>query len=894
MAETAALARALDEAGDVGHDEVVLVEAHHAEMRFEGREGIVGDLGLGRRDPRDERALAGVGEADQGDVGHELELEIEIPLLADLALFGERRCAHLVREKARVATAALTAARRKESIPGRHQIGEYDPGLIAHHRPDRHRDVEIRPASAVPALALAVYAVAPRTVGVVAERQQRRHLTVGNQPDRPATPAVATVRAPFGHVRFTPERRRPGPTVAGLDVHLRFVNKAGHRDDPKRAGACSHCGSQDLVPAEVRNGPIGTWRQRPAHGTVGAMPRAIGDRVADALSSPEFSGPAHQRMLAVAQLVQLAVGLIALAAIWVLPGQTTRDRVVVTALVAFVYVPYSLISRMVAPMSRNPVARIANITVDVLVIGIFSIVIADTRVAVLFAYFLVVAFHAYVSGRTAGLVITGGAAVLALVAEHLAPPSERLSSFTLGMFVVVLLALAIMVDALAVERRRAARHLVRLHESMAQLGSGPDLAATVESVAAAARHAVDATFVAVLLDESKRLYPVSIVGTVSGQEFTGRGPERPSERGNGSDASERALQFPESSPSGVALSTGKPVIVADFETDERFSQWAPESRTYGFSSMVSIPFGHRDTPIGVLNAYFAKDRHADQDDIDLLIAYSRQASLMIERALAYQLEKEAGEQLAEADRLKSEFVSTVSHELRTPLTSISGFISTVLLRWDQLDDASKKELLERAAWNGGELRRMIEQVLSFSRLEGGMVDIHPAERSLGHEVRDIVDHMLPVLHQHRVEIRIPDEIIVMADGEGLQHILWNLLSNAAKFSPADTAITVTAERQAGLALAAVHDEGPGVAVDERDRVFERFYRSSTGSSARGTGIGLTVVRTYVERHGGKVWVESEPGCGSSFFFTLPLADEESAITRPESTTSAVAAATALA
>jgi two-component system sensor histidine kinase KdpD len=385
-------------------------------------------------------------------------------------------------------------------------------------------------------------------------------------------------------------------------------------------------------------------------------------------------------------------------------------------------------------------------------------------------------------------------------------------------------------------------------------------------VASAARDAVDATFVAVLLDETKRLSAVSIVGDVANATP------------GGDEASARALQFPESSPSGVALATGQPVIVSDFETDDRFSHWAPESRTYGFSSMVSIPFGHRETPIGVLNAYFTKDHQPDQDDIELLIAYSQQASLMIDRALAYQLEKEAGEQLAESERLKSDFVSTVSHELRTPLTSISGFISTVLLRWDQLDDASKKELLERAAWNGGELRRMVEQVLSFSRLEGGMVDIHPAERRLGTEVRELVDHMLPVLGDHRIDITIPDDLMVMADAEGLHHILWNLLSNAAKFSPAGTPITVSAERQAGVALAAVHDEGHGIAIEERDRVFERFYRSSAGASARGTGIGLTVVRTYVERHGGKVWVESEPGRGSSFFFTLPLADEASAIT----------------
>jgi hypothetical protein len=180
-----------------------------------------------------------------------------------------------------------------------------------------------------------------------------------------------------------------------------------------------------LVRTTAGNGPNGTWRQRLFRGTLGVVKGDFGSRLAHDLTAPELSCEGYDRMLDVAQQIQVAVGVIALLAVWAFPGPTQTDRLTVTALLLLVYLPWTVIGRKTALLSRGSVARIANLTADLLAIGQFALVIPSTRVAVMFAYVLVIAFHSYVSGRRAGLVMT--AAILSLVgaAEYLAPPAPQ-------------------------------------------------------------------------------------------------------------------------------------------------------------------------------------------------------------------------------------------------------------------------------------------------------------------------------------------------------------------------------------------------------------------------------------------------------------------------------------
>jgi signal transduction histidine kinase len=334
----------------------------------------------------------------------------------------------------------------------------------------------------------------------------------------------------------------------------------------------------------------------------------------------------------------------------------------------------------------------------------------------------------------------------------------------------------------------------------------------------------------------------------------------------------KALQQPERSPSGLAIREGRAVAIPDLAADERFG-WAAETLgRNGVRSLVTVPIGPDEAPIGVLNAYFG-EQGFDSDDVHLLRAYARQASIAVARVLAFEQERRAAAHLAAADQLKADFVSTVSHELRTPLTSVSGFIDTVVLRWDQLDDLSKKELLQRAAWNAGELRRLIEQVLTFSSLEaeGAVDEIRPYAVQRG--IDDLVRHMAPVLRDCEVDVDIDPELVVLATPDAMQHVIGNLLTPASKFSPVGSRIRIVGRREGASARIAVIDQGPGVPEAERTRIFDRFYRGKTTRGTRGTGIGLAIVKTSLEALGGDIDLRDAPdGPGTSFEVTLPLAD----------------------
>jgi PAS domain S-box-containing protein len=240
----------------------------------------------------------------------------------------------------------------------------------------------------------------------------------------------------------------------------------------------------------------------------------------------------------------------------------------------------------------------------------------------------------------------------------------------------------------------------------------------------------------------------------------------------------------------------------------------------------------------------------------------------LQQALA--TERHAGERLRELDRLKDEFLATVSHELRTPLTAISGFSELMRRSPDHQDQA---EWLGRIIQNATEMGAMIEQLLDYSRLEAGKValDVGPLP------VRDAALHCIELarhtMGERQTSLEIPVDLEVQADERGFERILVNLLTNAAKYSPEGSEIRVTARAENGEATTAVQDEGIGISPTEQAQVFERFYQGTVLAGKQGTGVGLSIVRRYVELLGGEVWVNSKLGQGSTFLFKLPLSAE---------------------
>jgi signal transduction histidine kinase len=257
----------------------------------------------------------------------------------------------------------------------------------------------------------------------------------------------------------------------------------------------------------------------------------------------------------------------------------------------------------------------------------------------------------------------------------------------------------------------------------------------------------------------------------------------------------------------------------------------------------------------------------EEDTPDLLPQLAGMASIAIRNVRAY-------EKTRELDRLKSEFVAVVSHEVRTPLTSIKG--SLEILTDQRYFDVSKSqgELLEISRANVERLEQLVNDILDFSKLESGRLsttfeEIRP-EILLESAVRTM--HSLASRNQIQVQLDIDGSLpVVWADELRLTQVVNNLLANGIKFSPQGSKIQIHASEEDGGLRVDVADSGIGIASEDIPKLFLKFQQldSSNTRKAGGTGLGLVISKGIVEEHGGRIWVESEKGEGSTFSFWIP-------------------------
>ena len=227
---------------------------------------------------------------------------------------------------------------------------------------------------------------------------------------------------------------------------------------------------------------------------------------------------------------------------------------------------------------------------------------------------------------------------------------------------------------------------------------------------------------------------------------------------------------------------------------------------------------------------------------------------------------------ADEEQQESELLALVSHEMRTPLTAVKRYVDTLRLHWGELPEGRRRDLLDRASLNTDELDRLVRQLLDFSRLDAQRVTMMPQPTLVSDVVERTLDDLGPVLADHHVYVDIPDGLAILADVAALGDVLTNLLTNAAKFSPAGRRIIVSATRADGGVDVSVSDEGGGIPRAEQELIFDPFYQSpSNKGSRRGTGIGLTIAKRFTEMQGGQLAVVSEPGLGSTFWITMPAA-----------------------
>jgi two-component system, OmpR family, sensor histidine kinase KdpD len=223
--------------------------------------------------------------------------------------------------------------------------------------------------------------------------------------------------------------------------------------------------------------------------------------------------------------------------------------------------------------------------------------------------------------------------------------------------------------------------------------------------------------------------------------------------------------------------------------------------------------------------------------------------------------------------LVDELFSTLGHELRGPLTTIKGSSRTLLRHGAALDPAAARQLLADIDQEADRLHRLVDNLLELARAGVGTNALRSEPTALDVLIRRVVADATPRAGNRRLRVRAPSDLPrVSIDPLRIEQVIRNLVDNAVKFSPPTGTIDITAAAQGDAIVVAVKDEGPGVAPEYHARVFERFFRVEPHSTGvAGAGLGLAICKRFVELHGGRIELDSRPGNGAAFRFTLPLA-----------------------
>jgi len=228
----------------------------------------------------------------------------------------------------------------------------------------------------------------------------------------------------------------------------------------------------------------------------------------------------------------------------------------------------------------------------------------------------------------------------------------------------------------------------------------------------------------------------------------------------------------------------------------------------------------------------------------------------------------------EANRLKSEFLASISHELRTPLHTIIGFSELLGEELDGLLNCKQRRFVEHIHKDSLHLLELINDILDLSKIESGRLDLHREIFDAPQAAREEMGNIAPAAAAKHISLEFKpcEPIQVYADPIRFRRILLNLLSNAVKFTPEEGTISIECSCDGTDAQFCVSDSGLGVPRHEHETIFNKFHQvgSTTKGVREGTGLGLAITKHLVEQHNGRIWVDSEPGQGSRFYFTLPL------------------------
>jgi signal transduction histidine kinase len=321
--------------------------------------------------------------------------------------------------------------------------------------------------------------------------------------------------------------------------------------------------------------------------------------------------------------------------------------------------------------------------------------------------------------------------------------------------------------------------------------------------------------------------------------------------------------------------TGEPVQVRDIVDEGVYQSRVREILIrLGYRSLLAVPLLREDHLLGGLSVNRKSAGDFAPEVIDLLKTFATQSALAIQNARLFCEIEVKSRELETASRHKSEFLANMSHELRTPLNAIIGFSEVLSERmFGEIND-KQAEYLTDILESGRHLLSLINDILDLSKIEAGRMELEPTDFDLPAAIENTLILVRERAQRRGITLgRTVDERLGMirADERKLKQVLLNLLSNALKFTPEGGQIDVRARVHNGEAEISVADTGVGIAPEDQEAVFEEFRQvGTTARKVEGTGLGLTISRKFIELHGGRIWVKSQPGIGSTFAFTLPL------------------------
>lgn len=301
-------------------------------------------------------------------------------------------------------------------------------------------------------------------------------------------------------------------------------------------------------------------------------------------------------------------------------------------------------------------------------------------------------------------------------------------------------------------------------------------------------------------------------------------------------------------------------------------------RKAGFKSVLAVPLMRKDRLVGSLVVRRKHSGDFPEETVELIQTFAAQSAIALHNARLFQELEVKGHELRKADKHKSEFLASMSHELRTPLNAILGY--TELILDDIYGEVPERirEVIERLEKNGSHLLRLINDVLDISKIEAGQLELSLEEYSFQETVQTVMTSLEPLATEKELDLkmRIPQRLPNgKGDQQRIAQVLVNLIGNAVKFTEQGE-VVVDISTADGRFLVKVSDTGPGLSDLEKDYIFSEFYQVDHRStrSEGGSGLGLSIAKRIVELHGGAIWVETVPGKGSIFIFTLPIRVEK--------------------